>query len=129
MTELGFLIDLLLNHKLPKATRDLIASRIKEVEERFGYQPQPVQRTQSVPAGVPTQAASTMALMAKHGIAPGMVENAVPAQLTPDIPAEVAQTPAAIAALASRAAAIANANQKSIMTERRPMERTSPRKF
>lgn len=32
VTELQFLIDLLLNHKLPKATKDLVAKRIGEVE-------------------------------------------------------------------------------------------------
>jgi hypothetical protein len=32
MTELSFLVDLLLNQKLPKLAKDLIAARIKEVE-------------------------------------------------------------------------------------------------
>lgn len=32
MTELTFLIELLLHHELPAATKDLIAERIKEVE-------------------------------------------------------------------------------------------------
>ncbi len=35
MSELSFLIELLLNHELQKETKDLIAARIKEVEERF----------------------------------------------------------------------------------------------
>lgn len=39
MTELSFLLELLLNHKLPKKTKDAVAERIKVVEN--GIIPQP----------------------------------------------------------------------------------------
>lgn len=39
MSELSFLIDLLLNHKLPKKTKDLIKDRITLIEERRSHQP------------------------------------------------------------------------------------------
>ena len=32
MTELSFLVDLLLNHKLTKATKDAVAARIRDIE-------------------------------------------------------------------------------------------------
>lgn len=32
MTELSFLIELLLNHKLPKKTKDIIAERVKTIQ-------------------------------------------------------------------------------------------------
>lgn len=40
MSELSFLIDLLLNHKLPKKTKDLIKDRITLIEERRVVQQQ-----------------------------------------------------------------------------------------
>ncbi len=65
MSELSFLIELLLNHKLPKGTKDAIAARIKEVESG-SVRPNPqVIHNQSTG---PQQAASTLALMAKHGV-------------------------------------------------------------
>lgn len=33
MTELSFLIDLLLNHKLPKVTKDIVAGRIRKIQQ------------------------------------------------------------------------------------------------
>lgn len=38
MSELSFLIHLLLEHKLTKATKDLVKSRIQEIESRQGPQ-------------------------------------------------------------------------------------------
>lgn len=56
MTELTFLIELLLNHDLPKDTKALIASRIKEVEEglvsRPIAQPLPPVRSPIIPQPV-----------------------------------------------------------------------------
>ncbi len=51
MSELSFLIDLLLNHKIPKKTKDAIQSRIKEIEVQppqrpMAYQQQMVQHPQ-----------------------------------------------------------------------------------
>lgn len=94
MTELSFLLELLLNHKLPRLTKDLIAERIKEVEASYSPARRiPTQTVQAI-AGVP-QAASTIAAMERQAIeAPVAV---------------VAQTAATQAALASRATAIAEA--------------------
>lgn len=106
MTELSFLIELLLNHDIPKATKDLVASRIKDVEAKInGASP----HTFASGANWPAQAASTMALMAKH---------AEPIEA----PAIIAQTPQAIAALNSRAEAMANAGKIE-------KGQTRPRKF
>lgn len=85
MTELSFLIDLLLNHKLPPKTKDAVAGRIKEVEALLST-PFPKQHqilSQSHPPeifgngthnhiiGGAKQAASTTALLAKY---PDLVE-------------------------------------------------------
>ncbi len=70
MSELSFLIELLLNHKLPKATKDAIAARIKEVEAlphtRVQDRWQPQSSAQALQQAA--QAPSTLALMAKHGV-------------------------------------------------------------
>lgn len=108
MTELSFLIDLLLNHKLPKTTRDAVAERIKAVEAMGakGYEIPAHARAvrDNLVGGVP-QAPSTIAAMARHGIFP-VAQTAE--ELPPEPPpvAVIAQTPAAAAALASRQQAI-----------------------
>lgn len=95
MTELSFLIELLLNHKLPKATKDLIAERVKEVEGNRTAPPRPI--IPPITGGVP-QAASTIAAFAREGL-----------PLEPAPVTQIAQTPAAAAALVSRESAIADA--------------------
>lgn len=112
MTELSFLVDLLLNHKLPKATRDAVAARIKEVEER--YASAPVQVALSAPRPLPPhiakQAPSTIAAMIRHGEIPiADAGNTITVSTTAELPpvAIVAQTPAAVAAMNSRSQAIA----------------------
>lgn len=92
MSELSFLIDLLLNHKLPKITKDLIAARIIQIEEEIhDYPPS----NQLLPINLQTnlQSASTLAAMARNGFQ----------EVTP---IEVAQTPATAAAMESRNQAI-----------------------
>lgn len=107
MTELSFLINLLMNHKLQKVTKDLIAERITEVEANFNAKhPMPVNTT-----GV-AQAPSTLALLEKHGALP------------PGEGAPIAQTAATAAAMASRQQAIAQ--QLSGKPEKGA---TSPRKW
>ena len=102
MTELTFLVELLLNHKLQKSTKDMIASRLKEVEEGFATRsPLPTQKPASLPAHLANQAPSTLAALARH---PDLA-----AQMAPPDPqpvAIVAQTSATQAAMASRAEAI-----------------------
>ncbi len=94
-SELSFLLELLLHHDLPKPTKDLLATRIEEVEARIGsgshgyVAPQ----TNAVFGHTTTQAPSTLALMAKHGI------QQAPA---PEPVVNVAQTPATAAAMSAR---------------------------
>jgi hypothetical protein len=76
MTELSFLIELLLNHDLKKETKDAVAARIREVEGSFHKVPTQIlapQYTQTLSQPMPSgikQAPSTLALMAKHGDIP-----------------------------------------------------------
>ncbi len=111
-TELSFLIELLLKHKLQPATRDLVAERVKEVEGKlsdssFVLRPLDESRmhypvAQSQPAS--KQAPSTLAAMARHE-AMGLV--AVPTPEAAPVPGvAVAQTPQAQAAISSRNQAI-----------------------
>lgn len=111
MTELSFLIELLLNHDLPKATKDLLAERIKEVEHnlttmRIGSPAAP-QIIVSSGTNQPTQAASTLAAMARHG---GLVPNLpAPQEIAPEPVAVIAQTPQTAAAMNRRNEVIAEA--------------------
>lgn len=128
MTELTFLLELLLNHKLPKSTKEAIAARIKEVEEKLSQPNMHSMHTRTAPAGfVPphlaNQAPSTIAAMMKHEMAPptaGPVLESVPLQT----PAVIAQTPAAQAAVSARQEAINLA-----VSGKLEKGRTSPRKF
>ncbi len=89
MTELTFLVELLLNHKLQKPTKDAVASRIRDVEAAMATLP-PTHPVRPMPNGV-VQAASMQAIIDRN----------------PDLaPAVVAQTPAAVAAINSRQTAI-----------------------
>lgn len=119
MTELTFLVDLLLNHKLPKLTRDAVAARIKEVEEKLATLPgQPRHSnvpsiSSPIPPHLVGQSPSTIAAMMRHEQA-GLVvpPPAIPAAPPPPLlesqsVAVIAQTPAAAAALAERQTAIA----------------------
>jgi len=110
-TELSFLIDLLLNHKLPKSVRDLLSTRIKDVEANLNIAPR-MQRPQG-----PAQAASTVALLEKHGPLP-VIE-------MPPVPVEnIAQTPETASAMISRNQAINDAISGKV-----EKGRTSPRKW
>ncbi len=104
MTELSFLLDLLLEHKLPKAAKDAVRARIKFVEGCVRIdQPRPViAPAMAANPIVAQQAPSMQALMAKH-------PDLIPAAAEPAPVAVIAQTPAAAAALASRQEAIAAA--------------------
>lgn len=119
MTELAFLLELLLNHKLPRPTKVAVTERIKEVEQRLGnatlQRPAaPLQSQGFIPPHLANQAPSTIAAMARHPDLAAALEQ----------PAVVAQTPAAQAALASRQQAIAIAT-----SGKEEKGRTSPRKF
>lgn len=120
MTELGFLIDLLLNHKLPLSTKTAITTRLKAVEEEL--QSRPKQMSSMSINGIPTpispivaaQAPSMQAIMARN---PDLIAPSAPV-------AVVAQTPAAMAAMASREQAISES-----MMGKTNKETGRPRKF
>ncbi len=98
MSELSFLIELLLNHRLQKETKDAIALRIKEVEAT-GTPSRPVANMPRPVLGVAAQSPSTQAILDRN---PDLA-----AVLAPPVPVEqVAQTPAAMAAMNSRNQAI-----------------------
>ncbi len=127
MTEFGFLLDLLLNHKLPKATKEALIDRIKEVEGRLTQSVMMVPRGSGItPAQISTvpphlvgQAPSTIAAMMRH---PDLVAQIAPAEPAPV--AVIAQTPAAQAAMNARQETINQA-----MSGKPDKGRTSPRKF
>lgn len=102
-SELSFLIELLLKHKLPSATLDLIAERIKDVEVMLTTHRSPMQISPKPAISLPfQQAPSTQALLDKHA-AMGIVGPVS----EPQPVAVIAQTQAAAAAMASRQQAIA----------------------
>lgn len=140
VTELTFLLDLLLNHKLPMATRVAITERVKEVEQRLNQAPQqfvprgtPAPVPQNLPPHLVGQSPSTIAAMMRNGFVPEVVREAqlegmpnppLPVPEQPTQPAIIAQTPAAMAALNDRQAAISQA-----ISGKPEKGRTSPRKF
>ncbi len=109
MTELSFLLSLLLDQKLNKEVKGLIKDRIKEIEVA------PRITASTIRAVSPTaQSASTQKIldeMAEEG-------KALP------VPVHIAQTPAAAMALASRQQAISQA-----ISGQPEKGRTQPRKF
>ena len=124
MTELSFLIDLLLNHKLPKATKDAVAARIKEVEARTaapalrgvstaGFVEMASRPEQYLPPEIAKQAPSMQRIMLKHAdvgkVQPVPEPVTVTTWVEPQPVAVVAQNAATAAAMASRNEAIANA--------------------
>lgn len=117
MTELSFLIDLLMNHKLSKATKELVAQRIKEVEGRISSGMPLAQQQRPNPTG---QAASTVAALAKHGL-PIPEVSVEPAPIPVE---QIAQTPETQAAMARR-------QQSMLETQRRPADPATgrPRKW
>ena len=119
VSELSFLIELLLNHELTKPTKDLIASRIKDVEQSLSPRSTHVYTTPT--AGI-TQAPSTLALMAKHG---DIIVPSVPAPEMPAVPVEhIAKTPLAADAMNRR-----NQLLQDAVAGKVDKGRTSPRKF
>jgi hypothetical protein len=121
VTELQFLIHLLLEHKLGSVTRKLVAERIGEVEMKMNYAPvafAPPAGKVFIPIPAPSfQCASTQAILDKNPDLTNVISSAEPVTV-------VAQTPATAAALNQRNQSIA------IATSGKPEAgRTSPRKF
>ena len=101
--ELGFLLDLLFDHELEADTIAVIKARVKELEQAITAEPQPVQ---------PARPTSITKIMAESVSVPAP-------QVT-----QVAHTPAAAAAMASREQAIAEA-----MSGKVNKDTGRPRKF
>lgn len=114
MTELTFLLELFMNHKLGKNTRQLIAERIREVEEQINMSPK-IGQTYSAPQS--NQVPSTATALARQA----QIESAPP--LTPpQVNMMIGQTVAASAAMTSRQQAISEAISGQMKSDR-------PRKF
>ena len=124
MTELDFLIELLLNHKLVKSTKDVIQQRIKQVQHTYPS-PSPLHSNPAPqPKNLYGQSPSTAAILAKN---PDLIPPSplpTPPPTPPEPVAVIAQTPATQQALAQRSAAIAQA-----LSGAPEKGRTSPRKF
>jgi len=116
-TELSFLVELLLNHRLPKATKEAVGARIKEVEEQRVPMAhtivRPVPAPQAIPAALQGQSPSTIAAMMRHpdlmaGLqAPTIGMAPSEPSVAPQQPEVIAQTAAAAQALQKRQEAIA----------------------
>ena len=118
MTELSFLIDLLFEYDLPKPAIEVIRARVKEIEGRT-IQPAP-QYVQRPPRTA--QSPSTQRIL--DDMANDIPPAYQPPQQVTSIPENIAQTPAAAAAMAARAEAIRIATSGVEEKGRR-----SPRKF
>lgn len=107
MSELAFLIELILKHKLQTQTKLLIAERIREVEMSVSRVMIPQIQIAPRPAvvGGSPQAPSTQALLEKHAMQAGVIQTVSEPAV---VPVEaVAQNQATAAAMASRNRAIA----------------------
>ena len=130
MTELSFLLELLLNHKLAKTTKEAVIERIKAIEAQSFSRPAVVTSGYAVQSSVrppkTAQSPSTQRILDQMAAEGSVVPEAVPAhQVDPvSIPSQIAQTPAAAAALAARNEAIRIA-----VSGKEEKGRTSPRKF
>lgn len=120
-SELSFLLELLLEHRLPKDTRTVVAARIKTVEvslpqSQAAIQSQPSNgRLRNAQVSVPPEAAALAAQMASHANADVPTSRAqfvAPPSAAEPIPASAfGTTNAAAAALAQRNQLIAEASQ------------------
>lgn len=123
-SELSFLIDLLMNHKLQKVTKDLIAQRIRDVESVYSVTKVhiPIAAQVPLPPNLRNQAPSTLAAMARHGDIPTQESHTPPT--APAAVEVIAQTPAAAQAMALRQQAIAQS-----LSGKPEKGATSPRKW
>lgn len=119
MTELSFLLDLLLNHKLTKATQMAIKERISIVESQYSKAP-------SVAAPVRQNGQAPSMQAAIHALEQERSSETPPLPVVPNgaINMTVASSPVAAEALRQRNQAIAQA-----ISGREEPGRTSPRKF
>jgi len=128
MTELSFLLTLLLEHKLPKSTKEVLLTRIKEIEAAMSTKAIYIPATSNIPIQrqpKTAQSPSTQRILDEMANE-GHVLSPEPQWIheAPEIPAVIAQTPAAVAALNARNQAIAIA-----ISGKEEKGRQSPRKF
>ena len=133
MSELSFLLDLLLNEKLSKPVKEKITARVQEVEKLMTAQPivarPPAQQiTAALPPHIANQSPSTIAKFLQHeaeGLPPvTAIGEIVPGVVNDNVPAVIAATPQTQAALLKREQAIATA-----LSGKPEAGRSSPRKF
>lgn len=122
MSELSFLLQLLLEHKLPRPTKVAITDRIKEIEVG---RTQPAQAIHVQRPPRTAQSPSTQRILDEMAAEQGIeTVPVVSNQAIDEMPAVIAQTPAAVAALNARNEAIRIAT-----SGKEEKGRTSPRKF
>lgn len=127
MSELSFLIMLLLDHKLSPTVKGLIKERIKEIEVK----PQsgvPIRAHSSIlPAHMLGQSASTIANMLKDPSTASQTARPPATESAP--PVAVATTQATAKAMADRQAAILASVKSDPFRGKPEAGRTSPKKF
>ena len=111
MSELSFLTGLLREPKLSKPIRDKILDRLEAIDSEAlqpGYRTQgtSIGQTPSLQQSGPQQAPSMLAIMARNPDLVHTETEKTPALPAPEPVTQIAQTPAAAAALASRRQAI-----------------------
>ncbi len=137
MSELSFLLELLLEHELAKPTQTLIRERIKEIEAKTAEPIQTRPNYMGMPRSSSTKSAqspSTQRILDEMASEGSTIQSGVAIALKDGYPLEqafphetptvIAQTPAAVAALQARQQAIAIA-----VSGKEEKGRTSPRKF
>lgn len=127
MSELDFLLELILNHKLTKATKDLIQGRIRDIQLPFTTKPIPTRvQEQPIHTTKHSQSPSTLAILARNpDLIPEGEEVSIPIPSTPPEPVKViAQTRATAEAMQGRNSAISQA-----LSGKPEQGRTTPRKW
>lgn len=132
MTEMSFLLELLLNEKLSKTAKEKITARIKEVETMLNTTritiPAGVQIPQALPPAAivngAMQSPSTIAALQRQAAAGVPAPDAQRIGQHEEAPAVVIASPAAAQAIHSRQVAIGHA-----ISGKPEQGRTSPRKF
>lgn len=135
MTEIQFLISLLLEHKLPEAVKTKLIARIGDVEKELGYRQPQAQRSAIQPAvsvNGAVQAPSFAAAMNRGPTdksqppSPEVIAQAMSVSAPIVDRATIVASPSAAAAIASRQTAIMAAQNDLMKPE---PGRTGPRKF
>lgn len=134
MSELSFLIDLLLTEKLSKSVKTKVKDRVIEVEALLTSGPPTIRipipakyNPADLPPHIAGQSPSTIAKFLEHqaqGLPPVTSIGEVVSHAVPSPPAVVAATPQTAAALQKREQAIQTA-----LSGKPEPGRTSPRKF